>query len=141
MAIVTLTQIIQRPVQEVFTAVVNVAHFPEWNPTIRSARQVTKGEIGEGTRFEFEVRGFGRSTIELREFERNIRVKLVPDTKSFGGGHRFIFTAEGGHARVDHELEMTPKGVFRIFTPMMGMMARKNLRDTANALKAYVEAR
>jgi len=41
--------------------------------------------------------------------------------------------------RVDHELEMTPKGAFRLFAPMMGMIGRKNLRDTANPLKAHLE--
>ncbi len=140
MAIVTLTQIINKPVGKVFNAVIDVASFPKWNPTTKSARKVSEGEIGEGTRFEFEVRGFGKVALELREFERNRRVRLVPQIKSFVGGHRFIFTAQGAHARVDHELEMTPKGVFRIFTLMMGMMGRKNLRDTANALEAYVEA-
>ena len=35
--------------------------------------------------------------------------------------------------------EMTPKGWFKLFGPMMGMMGRKNLRATAEALKAHVE--
>ena len=39
----------------------------------------------------------------------------------------------------DHELEMTPKGVFKIFIPLIGMMGKKNLRVTANALKRYLE--
>jgi hypothetical protein len=34
--------------------------------------------------------------------------------------------------RIDHELGMTPKGVFKIFIPLMGMMGKKNLHDTAN---------
>ena len=141
MAIVTLTQIINRPPEEVFAAVIDVAGFPKWNPTVKSARKLSEGEIGEGTRFEFEVRGFGKVALELREFERNRRVRLVPRIRSFTGGHRFVFTPQGAHARVDHELEMTPKGLFSIFAPMMGMMGRKNLRDTANALKAYLEAK
>jgi hypothetical protein len=29
---------------------------------------------------------------------------------------------------------MRPKGAFVLFTPMMGMIGRKNLRDTAAAL-------
>jgi hypothetical protein len=34
---------------------------------------------------------------------------------------------------------MKPNGVFRLFAPMMGIIGRKNLRDTANALQQYVE--
>jgi len=40
---------------------------------------------------------------------------------------------------MDHELEMTPKGVFKFFSPLMGMVGGKNLRDTANALQTYLE--
>ena len=41
--------------------------------------------------------------------------------------------------RIDHELEMQPKGAFVLFAPMMGMIGRKNLRDTANALQTHLE--
>jgi hypothetical protein len=64
---------------------------------------------------------------------------MVPHFKVLTGGHRFIFTADRNGTRVDHELEMTPKGVFKIFIPLMGMMGKKNLRDTANALQRYLE--
>ena len=141
MAVVKHTQVINRPVDLVFQTVVDVANFPKWNPTTPSARKLSNGEIGNGTRFELEIRGLGKVMQELQEFERNKRVRLVPSMRFLTGGHRFVFTAEGGSTRIDHELEMTPKGFFRIFSPMMGMMGRKNLRDLANALQAYLERR
>ena len=55
------------------------------------------------------------------------------------GGHRFLFTAQGSATRIDHELEMTPKGLFKIFSPLMGMIGAKNLRGTAAALQRYLE--
>jgi uncharacterized protein YndB with AHSA1/START domain len=139
MAIVKLTQVINKPVDVVFQTVVDVAGFPNWNPTTPSARKLSNGETGNGTRFELEVKPFGKIQHELREFDRNKQVRLVPNFKLVGGGHRFIFTAEGAKTRINHELEMTPKGVFKIFTPLMGMMGKKNLRETANALQRYVE--
>jgi uncharacterized protein YndB with AHSA1/START domain len=139
MAVVTRSQVINKPIEQVFEAVVNVANFPKWNPTTRSARKLSPGEIGEGTRFELEIRGIGKVPQELREFERNKRVRLVPSMRLLSGGHRFLFTAQGASTRIDHELEMTPKGVFKIFIPLMGMMGKKNLRATANALQRYLE--
>jgi len=139
MAFIKHSQVINKPVEEVFKAVVDVANFPKWNPTTPSARKVTTGEIGEGTRFELEIRGFGKVAQELREFDRNKRVRIVPSMKFLSGGHRFLFTAQGARTRIDHELEMTPKGMFKILTPFMGLMGRKNLRDTANALQRYLE--
>ena len=34
---------------------------------------------------------------------------------------------------------MDPKGVWVLLTPLMGMMARKNLRKTAAALQQHLE--
>jgi hypothetical protein len=49
------------------------------------------------------------------------------------------FSSQGEETRIDHEREMRPKGVFLLFAPMMGLIGRKNLRDTANALQARLE--
>jgi len=34
---------------------------------------------------------------------------------------------------------MRPKGIVQPFAPMMGVIGRKNLRDTADALQAHLE--
>jgi uncharacterized protein YndB with AHSA1/START domain len=139
MAVVKRTQVINKPVDVVFQTVVDVANFPNWNPSTPRARKLSNEEIGNGTRFELEVRPFGKVQHELREFDRNKQVRLVPSMKLLSGGHRFIFTAEGGKTRIEHELEMTPKGVFKIFIPLIGMMGKKNLRDLADSLQRYLE--
>jgi len=139
MPVLKLTQIIERPVEDVFAAIIDVASFPKWNPTTKSARRLSSGETGNGTRFELEIAGFGKVEQILGEFEPNRRVTLVPQMKMMGGGHRFILTAEGRATRIDHELEMFPKGIFELLTPFVGMMGRKNLGETAVALKKYLE--
>ena len=139
MAILKLTQVIHKPVEEVFHTVIDVANFPKWNLTTPGARKLKPGETGEGTQFEMEIKGFGKTLQSLEEFKLNKQVRLVPHIKLLAGGHRFIFTAEGDRTRIDHELEMTPKGMFKIFAPIMGMIGRKNLRTTANALQNYLE--
>jgi uncharacterized protein YndB with AHSA1/START domain len=141
MAVVKRTQVINKPVDVVFQTVVDVANFPRWNPTTPSARRLTPGETGEGTKFELEIKGFGKVLQELQEFRPNKQVRLVPHFKMLTGGHRFLFTAEGSSTRINHELEMTPKGLFKIFAPLMGMIGRKNLRGTAKALQDYLEGK
>src|SRR5262249_55486584 len=97
------------------------------------------GEIGNGSRFEWDLKGFGPVGQELQEFERNRRVRIVPDSKAIAGGHRFQLTDAGGQTRVDHELERNPKGVFKLHGPGMKRVGRKNLAATADALKKRVE--
>jgi len=137
--IITATQVIRRPVDAVFGVVANAGDFASWNPTIRASRRLDTGEIGNGSRFEWELRGFGKVVQEFREFERNVRVRIVPHLKGLEGGHRFRFTAQGDVTRIDHELEMNPKGWLRLFTPIMIATGRKNLKETTDALRAHLE--
>lgn len=134
------TQVIRRPVEEVFAAVIDAGNFAAWNPTIRASRKLSDGEVGNGSRFEWQLRGFGKVIQEFQEFQRNERVRIVPQLKSLSGGHRFLFTADAGGTRIDHELEMVPHGLFRLFGPIVARTGRKNLRDTAAALQAHLES-
>jgi Polyketide cyclase / dehydrase and lipid transport len=136
MAVLRLTQEIDRPVEDVFAVVIHGGDFASWNPTITESRQLTPDPIGQGTRFVWKLRGFGSVEQELQEFEPNRRVRIVPHHRSIGGGHRFTFTDLEGRARIDHELEMVPKGIFRIMSPFMTSAGKKNLQATANALDA-----
>lgn len=139
MAIITRSQVINQPAETVFETIIDGGNFAAWNPTIRASRRLDDGPAGNGTKFEWELRGLGKVVQELQEFSPPDRVRIVPHIKTLTGGHRFRLTAEGDSTRVDHELEMKPRGAFRLFAPLMGIIGRKNLRDTANALKAHLE--
>jgi uncharacterized protein YndB with AHSA1/START domain len=134
MTVLHHTQEIDRPVADVFDVVIHAGDFASWNPTIKTSRQLSPDPIGEGTTFEWDLRGFGVVRQELQEFEPNERVRIVPHHRSLAGGHRFTFTDLGGRTRVDHELEMIPKGGYKLLAPMMSMVGKRNLRATANAL-------
>jgi hypothetical protein len=139
MALITRSQLVRTTVDEAFDAIVDGANFAAWNPTVRSSRRLDSGAVGNGTRFEWDLRGFGKVIQELQEFSRPERVRIVPQIKTLAGGHRFRLTSQGDMTRIDHELEMQPKGAMLVFAPMMGVIGRKNLRDTANALQAHLE--
>jgi hypothetical protein len=79
-------------------------------PVDDGARRLDAGDIGEGSRFEWDLRGFGKVQQELQEFDRPRQVRIVPHTKQIEGGHRFRLSSEGETTRTEHELEMRPKG-------------------------------
>jgi uncharacterized protein YndB with AHSA1/START domain len=139
MVTLRLTQVIDRPPAGVFAAIVDLESFPRWNPTTKGARKLSEGETGEGTRFELSIAGFGTTVQELRDFERDRRVTLVPHIRAISGGHTFILTPDAGGTRVDHELEMIPRGAMRLLGPVVAMVGRRNLAKTAVALKTWVE--
>jgi Polyketide cyclase / dehydrase and lipid transport len=140
-AILTLSQVIPRPVGDVFDTVIDGARFPDWNPTVKSARRLTEGPIRDGTRFEWELSGFGRVVQELAEFDRNRRVRIVPHLSSLKGGHRFTFTSVPEGTRIDHELEMLPQGLYSLLGPITSAVGRRNLRATATALEKHLTTR
>ncbi|HEY6397009.1 MAG TPA: hypothetical protein VIX82_06100 [Solirubrobacteraceae bacterium] len=41
------------------------------------------------------------------------------------GGQRYRLTAQGDATRIDHELEMRPKGAFLLLAPTTGIIGRK----------------
>ncbi|MEA3201567.1 MAG: hypothetical protein QOE90_2995 [Thermoplasmata archaeon] len=137
--VLRMSQVIRRPVKDVFEAVIHVERFPEWNPRNPSARRLSEGAIAQGASFELEIKGFGKVRQTLEEFERDARVRIVPHMRALEGGHRFVFTAQGGQTRIDHELEMRPQGAFRLMTPMMWLVGKKNLRETARHLQRHLE--
>ena len=134
-----MSQTINQPVSVVFRTVVHVEEFPKWSPQNKRAERLDNGPIGEGSRFLTHVEGFGMVPQVLREFEANRRVRVVPEFRMLSGGHRFIFTDLGGKTRVDHEMEMVPKGIFKLMTPIMRAIGRRNVRIVARALAAYLE--
>jgi uncharacterized protein YndB with AHSA1/START domain len=140
MAILRMSQTINRPIEDVFRAIINVHEFPKWNPTTKKARQLTPGEIRDGTEFELHITGFGKTVQSLRGLRPNERVTLVPHIKQLTGGHTFVLTSEGDSTRVDHELEMSPRGIFKVMGPLMPIIGKKNLRTTVDALKKWLEA-
>jgi hypothetical protein len=138
-AVITRTQVINKPVKEVFDLLADAGSYAKWNATIRSSRWLDGQPHGNGARFEWGLRGLGMVVQELGEFEPPVQLRIVTDLKPVKGGHRFRLTANGDATRIDHELEITPNGIFRLFAPMLIMNGRKNVRDTANAINSHFE--
>ena len=67
----------------------DIPAFADWNPTIQSSRLLSEGEVGDGTRFEFGIRGMGRQQLEVTRFERNRSIRFEPRSGMMDGGHLF----------------------------------------------------
>jgi len=139
MAVIARTQFIKKPVDEVFDSLADLGSWAQWNKTIRSSRWVDDPPHGNGSRFEWRLRGLGLVVQELGEFKPPVHLRIVTDLKPVKGGHRIRLTANGDATRIDHELEVTPRGIFKLLGPMLAMSGRKNLRDTASAIQTHFE--
>ena len=139
MAVITHTQVIDAPIDRVFNAVVDAGNYAAWNPTVLASRRLDEGELRNGSRFQWKLKGLGTVIMEFHEFDRNARVRIVQQIRWLTGGHRFLFSAQGRGTRIDHELEMVPRGLLRLLGPMITRNGRRNLRQTAEALQTHIE--
>src|SRR5262245_9051495 len=101
MPTINLSQVIDRPAHEVFRVIADVAKLAEWNPTIKSARKLSDGPVGEGTRFEMVLDGLGAVPHTLEDVRMNVTARYVPHFKMNQGGHRFVLTPQGDKTKVE----------------------------------------
>jgi uncharacterized protein YndB with AHSA1/START domain len=90
-ALITQTQVIDASVDRVFNTVIDAGNYAAWNPTIAASRRLDEGELRNGSRFEWRLKGFGTVTQEFQEFERNVRVRIVPPIRWLSGATAFAF--------------------------------------------------
>ena len=134
-----LSQVIDRPVADVFAVVADITTYPDWDPPVKAARQATDGEVEVGTLFETEVSGFGTQVMEVTEFEPGRGIRSTAQSRGLDFAHRLTFSAEGQSTRIDHEVVLTPKGVLRVLSPLLGVWVRRTLAGSAAGLQQYCE--
>jgi hypothetical protein len=135
-----MSQTIRAPVDRVFQTAVQLDEFPVRRPRNSWTRKRIEDEVGPGTRFETGIKGFGKITTELREFEPNRRVMVTPITGRLSVDHRWLFTDLGGHTtRIDHKLELDARGIFPPMQPLLRPNGKKTIRVTVAALARHLE--
>jgi uncharacterized protein YndB with AHSA1/START domain len=130
---------IARPREQVFDYIADARHQRRWNPVCKAMEQTTPGPIGVGTRFRGTFQSVGEMNVEITEYERPTRLfhRAYPWLAEVT--HLWEFTPINGGTRLDQHGEMRPKARGWLLAPLMPLIVRRNLRDTAVALKRELE--
>ena len=133
--------VINRPVDEVFDFVADARNEPLYNPRMLRAEKLTPGPIGLGTRFRDEIKSMGRPaeiTIEIIGYERPRRLtdSIHLSTMDIRGGLTFDPVPAG--TRMRWSWELMPRGVFRLMSPMVARIGRRQeLRIWADLKRSW----
>jgi Polyketide cyclase / dehydrase and lipid transport len=135
--------VIDRPVDEVFDFVADARNELRYNPRMLRAEKLTPGPIGLGTRFRDEIRSMGRPaeiTIEVIGYERPRRLtnSIHMSTMDVRGGLTFDPVPPG--TRMRWAWELTPRGVFKLMTPVIAGIGRRMEQRGWASLKHVMEA-
>ncbi|MBA3432433.1 MAG: SRPBCC family protein [Actinobacteria bacterium] len=139
-----LTEVVDRPAQEVFDYVTNPEKLPEWQSMVSESRQDSQGPMGVGTRVT-NVRNFlGRrieSQAEVTAYEspRRFDVRTVSGPVPFQISH----TLEPKEAStvIKVETQGEPGGFFKLAEPLVGRQAERQFKNDFATLKDLLEAR
>jgi uncharacterized protein YndB with AHSA1/START domain len=136
--------VIHRPVHEVFDVVADERNEPRYNPRICRAEKLSPGPIGRGTRFRAEAVTLGRTvrmTIQYTTYERPRRLasSIHMPAADIVGTLRFDPVADG--TRMGWSWVVRPRGLYRLLTPVIARVGRRQERETWEGLKRFLEAR
>lgn len=135
---------IERPIEEVFAFVSNLANSPHWQNALLMVRKTTPEPLGVGTRFTF-VRDFqGQKVAADNVFTRFIPNELVEFETTSGPimvRSAYLFARTPGGSKVTSRLEMHAEELMGNANPALAAEIREELIAEFGVLKTLLEDR
>ena len=132
--------VIEATPAEVFDFVADERNL--YDPHIRRAEKVSKGPIGEGTRFRTESRSAGRSVVMIVEITTYEPPRQLPSTthlSSMDIHSSLAFEPVGGATRMRWSSQLEPRGALKLMTPILAPVGRRQAETIWRNLKRVLE--
>ena len=135
--------VIDRPVGQVFTALVDSKNQPKWDTGLLEACITPDGPVGIGTRITEVRKLMGRTsenTGEVIEFEPNARITR----KSIDGSMMVVgtitFAPTPGGTKVNWKWYLQPKGIYALVGSMIANTMKKGSENSLRGVKGLLES-
>jgi carbon monoxide dehydrogenase subunit G len=139
------TVVVERPPDEVFEFLTDLANVPSWQSGSVGVQQ-PEGSLEVGTTYVQILRFLGKrmnATLEVTEFEpgRRFTLKTVSGPVPFEVRHTLEPADGGGATRLRVELKGEPGGFFKLADSLVERNAQRQIERDFGTLKEMVEAR
>jgi carbon monoxide dehydrogenase subunit G len=131
--------VVDAPVEVVFDFLADARNEPRWLPGASNVRLTSGEPIGEGSIFMGDYARAGTVTVRLARHDRPHYISLAGDARnlSFVDEIELIATERG--TSVVATMITEPKGVFRLFAPMMRKIIGQQFQANWDNLKTTLE--
>jgi uncharacterized protein YndB with AHSA1/START domain len=137
---VTESVTIQRPPEELFGLAVDPEQHLEWNVSwLRSVDKLITGPLAAGSQYRGRVKGVGTVEYQLTEYEAPRHFSRDAVWRLGRIHHTFDFDAVPEGTRLTQHLQLEPRGLGKVLTPLAKPLLRKRARTIDQELKSYAE--
>ena|ERR1035438_2594656 len=140
---VQIVRVIERPPEDVFAALVNLARIPDWNSSVIEVRLAKDAVLEVGSLIVYVGKFLGRvfeSDSQITEFTPNTRYSSKSISGPFHLEVENILESVDGGTRITSNFRGESRGFFKLAEPVMVRLS-KNLFETAtDNFKALLEA-
>ncbi len=134
---------IKCPVDKVFSYTIDAKRWPEWHSVIPEAEQTSSGSVEVGTSFKGIARMIGVSmkwTAKITEYEPNSHFNKVITSAGMIIKQNTTYDPTEGGIKFTILYDITVRGLFKLFSPMLMSSMRKDLSKSLSNLKSILEA-
>jgi carbon monoxide dehydrogenase subunit G len=139
----TVSVHIARPLDEVFAFVADARNRPLWDDSVESEELISPEPIGVGSTVRTRLRSMGREyalTWEIVEHEPPFRQTIESTSGPFPTKLAYQLSAhDGGGTVVAFSVTGRPRGMLRLFEPVLARSTQKNLDRGFPRLKRFLE--
>src|SRR6266542_3615823 len=139
------SQVIRRPVGEVFAFATDATNEPRWHTDVLEVAPTSptaSGPAAAGATYRWVVDFMGRKDMHMRvvQVEPDRREVLQATAGPMLPTLTYTFEPQDGGTTFTRTVEIEPRGFMRLMAPMLrGMVAKRNAQFVAN-LKRVLEA-
>jgi hypothetical protein len=123
----------------VFDRLVDMRNDLEWNPMVVEMTKSTEGEVAGGTRFDGKMKRVGPMHMVVTEYDRPLAFKSSGGSRGADVDYSARFEPADGGTRIRTQLEMQPKGIGKLFSPLMARQVPKQEEESMQSFKRWVE--
>lgn len=137
--------VIDRPVEEVWRFMIDIANMPRWEDSRAHWKQTSEGPIDSGSTFQSSIRFLRweyKADLRIAEFEPN-RKFAVEALNGFGKGTKMSYLmepVEGQKTRLSRVTELELHGPAKLLRPFQAPLVRKTGGMEANNVKRILES-